>query len=522
MLPGFSPAHLRALAAPPAPDDFELAARHAPVLHFDAREPFLPGAVGFSLFRQDGPSPSFARALRLADAGRPPAAAIIEYAIWWDWDIGHLYELEHVWVYLDAAGKVVWAEASAHGAWRPLLAGGLPPLTGSRLHVYSEPGKHAFAASPEAFATRAEGIQHTCGRQAGWMGVHVTPLFAGLITDRWAVPNRLVQSYLARQAFVPSFDFSPVFAIQPDHLVPWPALRAWIPGRIGQLVAELARAIPTEERHIHRIAHRGASAYAPENTLLAIEQAAALGADMVELDIHCSADGVPVILHDDDLSRTTDGRGRVSDWSLADLRTLDAGLGQRIPTLDEALAACHRNGMRPYLELKTGCELPAILETVERHYALSEAILASFRPDWLAEVKALAPAAATSILFSSTHLDAVGLARSVQADYIHPCWERAAAEPHTLLTPEWLDRARAARLGVICWHEERPAEIAALRRLDVDGICSNTPERLQPEPAVATARALAKGGVKGRRKEVERDALTTTALSRSGIKTVLD
>jgi glycerophosphoryl diester phosphodiesterase len=480
LLPRVSLTQRRARVAAPNRADFELAVRHAPVLRFDVREPFLPSAVGFTVLRQDGPSPSFPRDLHLAAGDRPPAATIIEYAVWWDWDIGHLYELEHVWVYLDTAGRVVWGEASQHGGFQPMLRNGGPPLTGERLTVCSEPGKHAFAASPERLILRADDIKFNCGPAAGWAGVHVTPLFEGIITQRTPLAKRLVLSYLRRQAFEPSFDFSQMFEITPELLALWPTLNAWIPGRVAELVAELEQAIPPGERHIYRIAHRGASAYAPENTLRAIELAAALGADMVELDIRRSADGVPVILHDEDLSRTTTGRGRVQDWNLADLKTLEAGPGETIPTLDEALRACRRHGMRPYLELKTGEGLPTVMIVVRRYYSPSEVMLASFRPDWLAEVKALAPEATTSILFRSPEEDAVALAQSIQADYIHPCWEGQGPEPRKLLTREWLERVRAARLGVICWHEERPAEIAALRQLDVDGICSNTPERLRP------------------------------------------
>jgi glycerophosphoryl diester phosphodiesterase len=84
----------------------------------------------------------------------------------------------------------------------------------------------------------------------------------------------------------------------------------------------------------------------------------------------------------------------------------------------------------------------------------------------------------TSILFSAVELDPVGLARSIHADYVHPCWERRAAQPHTLLTPDWVERVHDAGLGIVCWHEERPEEIAALRALGVDAICSDTPDRL--------------------------------------------
>jgi glycerophosphoryl diester phosphodiesterase len=107
----------------------------------------------------------------------------------------------------------------------------------------------------------------------------------------------------------------------------------------------------------------------------------------------------------------------------------------------------------------------------------SHCIIASFRPDWVAEAKAIAPRLLTSVLFSSTHIDPVPLAQFARANFVHPCWEQFG-HPASLLTPEWLARVREAELGIICWHEERPEEIAALRRVGVDGICSDAPELL--------------------------------------------
>src|SRR5687768_6698748 len=98
-------------------NDLELARRHAPIVYFDAAEPFLPQMVGYAVLRQPGPSPSFERYLALdvpaasSAEGGGRAAAVIEYALWTDWDIQHLYELEHVWSYVDADGKLLFAEA---------------------------------------------------------------------------------------------------------------------------------------------------------------------------------------------------------------------------------------------------------------------------------------------------------------------------------------------------------------------------------------------------------------------------
>lgn len=230
-----------------------------------------------------------------------------------------------------------------------------------------------------------------------------------------------------------------------------------------------------------RIAHRGASAHAPENTLAAIVKAAELGADMVEVDLQASADGVLVVLHDPDLSRTTDGTGSVYAHTLAELKRLDAGGGERIPTAEEVIDCCLARGLGIYFELKIGFAAAEVAALIQRHDLFDRVIVASFRPDWLADARECDAAIRTSVLFGSLHIDAVALAHAAGAQYVHPCWEHLAPEPHRLLTADWMTAVRAARLSIISWHEERPAEIAALRRLGVDGICSNAPELLRDE-----------------------------------------
>ena len=99
--------------------------------------------------------------------GQPPAALAIEYAIWWDWDIGHLYELEHAWVYVDAAGRVVRAEASWHGGQHDMRLDGRLALDGDHVVLFSEPGKHAFAPTPAWFRERRRRVQAFRDEHAG-------------------------------------------------------------------------------------------------------------------------------------------------------------------------------------------------------------------------------------------------------------------------------------------------------------------------------------------------------------------
>jgi len=466
--------------------DCDLAARYAPVILFDSREPFLPLVAGFTIFRSDADSPSFRRRIALAPAGKPAAALAIEYAIWWDWDIGHLYELEHVWVYVDGAGQVVRVEASWHGELHDMADDAALALAGDHPTLFSEPGKHAFAPDPAWFCRRrspSEALFQTT-RWAGAGGVLVTSLFEReLRPARTPFANTLVRSYLSQRAFEPAREFTQRVALTAEMLAPWPAVRGWIPERVTWWIEKLKAEIKPAEMRFLRIAHRGASAHAPDNTLAAFRKAAALGADMVELDVQVAADGAAVVIHDLVVDWPIGGRGAVSDLTAAELKAFTIkGRGgaddERIPTLDEAIECCTAEGLGMYIELKAAGAAPRVVAAVRRHDVCDWVIVGSFRPDWGAGVKLLDARIATSVLFSAPNVDPVKLAQAVAADYVHPCWERLDPEPHKLLTVDWISRVRQAGLGIILWHEERLAEIAALRKLGVDGICSNAPELL--------------------------------------------
>ena len=471
-----------------SPQDDEaraLAARYSPILRFDTREPFLPLAAGYTIFRQDGPSPSFQRGhqVELAPPGQPPASFAIEYAIWWDWDIGHLYELEHVWVFVDAQGQVVRGEASWHGRYRDVCYEGELALDSDHLVLYSEPGKHAFAPTPAWFQERRQRFKRSeTSALAGAGGILLAPYIQGQVHVT-PLKTRLVHTYLSQQAFEPAWDFSQVFRFPPPSppflggVVPWPALRDWMPVRVNACLDRLAGQIAPADYRFLRIGHRGAAAHAPDNTLLGFRRAATLGADVVECDVQVTADGQVVVVHDSYLTGA-DGRAwPIRRSTLAELRAIDLGEGERIPTLAETIEVCKGEQLGLYIELKDGAAVPGVVDMLRAQDVVSHCIAGSFRPDWLAEAKSALPELATSILFGSPHLDAVGLAHSIRATYVHPCWERFP-HPSVLLTPEWVARVREAELGIICWHEERPEEIAALRRAGVDGICSDAPELL--------------------------------------------
>jgi len=232
------------------------------------------------------------------------------------------------------------------------------------------------------------------------------------------------------------------------------------------------------------IAHRGASAAAPQNTLAAFRKAMELGADGVELDVHLSADGVPVVMHNFDLDETTDGAGRIIDKTLAELKELDAGekfapefAGERISTLAEVFEALDGK-LLVNVELKdiglTGCGLEAPVVEVVRRFGMEKKVLfSSFNPFTLRRLRPFAPEVPSGLLYS--HNLPIYLRRA----WFAPFAPHKARHPHFALVDERLVRwCRTRKLHVNVWTVNEPAEMKRLIALGVDGIITDAPDVL--------------------------------------------
>lgn len=216
-----------------------LTARHMPLLMQDVADPAPLVAMGVSVIDAAGPSPSSKFVVT-----PPMAGQVIEYALWFDWDIQHLYDLEHVWVHLDANGAVVRVEGTMHGMRVCADAGtGLPEMQGDRPVLYLEPGKHAVWPAPRAMEAIAGGmIRAACGQEAGLGGVHTGNSFveSGKIRPN-SMDDRLARLALRRAGFAPRFRFAPA----PDvPMVSWPVLADWIPSHVTAVMAELPNQVP--------------------------------------------------------------------------------------------------------------------------------------------------------------------------------------------------------------------------------------------------------------------------------------
>jgi glycerophosphoryl diester phosphodiesterase len=154
-------------------------------------------------------------------------------------------------------------------------------------------------------------------------------------------------------------------------------------------------------------------------------------------------------------------------------------LGERVPTLREVVELAG-DRTQLYAELKGQRTPERVVEVLRAAAFVDQAIVCSFYPWLIQKVKFLEPAIRTSVLIrgQDRQVDFVEWALAVEADYVHPCWENASPTPHKLLTPAMISDIRQSGLGLIVWHEERPAELRELVKLDVDGICTDTPDVL--------------------------------------------
>ena len=231
------------IAAPhPLTDaDRALAAALAPVICFAANEPFLPSKVGITVLVEPRRSPS----AELAITFGPGVARVIEYAIWWDWDIQHLYELEHVWLKLDAADRVVAVAASAHGELFDMVRpDGSLPMENGRVTLYAEPGKHAFHAAPESILARRRALEASCGPMTADGHVLINAMFEAAFADITAADHRAVRRHLQGRAFLPSFTFDQRFDTATLERFSWPELHAYIARRVPQVLAEVRASQP--------------------------------------------------------------------------------------------------------------------------------------------------------------------------------------------------------------------------------------------------------------------------------------
>jgi glycerophosphoryl diester phosphodiesterase len=244
------------------------------------------------------------------------------------------------------------------------------------------------------------------------------------------------------------------------------------------------------------VAHRGGALLWPENTIHAFERAADLGADMLEMDLRATADGVLVVLHDETVDRTTDGTGPVRGLPLEALRRLDAGhrwspdggrtfplrgAGLTVPTLGEVLQALPGTPMTLEIKQRDPSLAAALCETVRAHGAADRVLVASFHDAEVRAFRRLCPEAATSATAGEARRFVLLSKALPRPPYTPPA--QALQLPERLgslhvITPRLVRAAHRRGLQVHAWTIDEEQDMRRLLGLGVDGIITDRPDRL--------------------------------------------
>jgi glycerophosphoryl diester phosphodiesterase len=228
------------------------------------------------------------------------------------------------------------------------------------------------------------------------------------------------------------------------------------------------------------VAHRGLAPGYPENTLLAFRHALSLGVDFIEMDLRMTKDGIPVIIHDDTVDRTTDGRGGVETFTLSEIKKLDAGSfagpkfeGTRIPTLEEALALVTSLGGKLLLDIKSSGELDCekVVRLVERYHAVEKVVVGARSVEDIKLFRSLNPN--LRILGFIPGVRDIKKFTEAGADFIRLWLKWIYSYPPLI--------EQAHQLGKPVWITAGPAgrdELAELIKLGVNGILTDLPDAL--------------------------------------------
>lgn len=232
------------------------------------------------------------------------------------------------------------------------------------------------------------------------------------------------------------------------------------------------------------VGHRGASGYAPENTMAAFRKAVELGAQFIETDLQATRDARIVALHDSTLDRTTNGHGPVYTHTFDQVRELDAGAwyrgspwksfaGERVPSVEELLRFAAQTDLGLYLEIKAhrtwGTE-NAIIAALHESGEVERVVILSFDPRTLETVHRLDSTVMTGLLCDQPGGDLVERALRVGARQLAPRGD--------LVTPDLVEAAHQAGLPVVAWTINEPKRMSPLIAAGVDGIMSDYPDRV--------------------------------------------
>jgi glycerophosphoryl diester phosphodiesterase len=237
------------------------------------------------------------------------------------------------------------------------------------------------------------------------------------------------------------------------------------------------------------IAHRGNSGPSPENTRLAIEQAIDLGVDMVEVDVHISQDGIPVLIHHSRLEYTTNGQGYVSEHNLSELRLLDIGgwkapefAGERILTLHDVLDLA-RNRISINLDIKTERVIPATIKIIQEMGVLNQVVISGCTQDYVKNVLSREPHLTVLLNLDGKleQLALTGPAPLFRSRCLSVAEQSGAAGiniAHVFINRLLVQQAHQKGLSVWAWTVDDEERVQELLEMGVDSITTNWPEQM--------------------------------------------
>lgn len=222
------------------------------------------------------------------------------------------------------------------------------------------------------------------------------------------------------------------------------------------------------------IGHRGAMGHETENTLASIQKALDLGVDAIEIDVFKIKSGEIVVFHDDTVNRLSDGSGKIEDYTLSEVNKITLEGGHKIPQLQDVLDLIDAR-VRLNIELKGSNTADDVNRIVNRYskekgWSPNDFIISSFKWDELKVMRALNKDIPIAVLTADDPLGSIAIGNELKAEAINPNFKK--------LTPENRMKIKKAGFKIYVWTVNEPQDITAMKRMDVDGIFTNFPERV--------------------------------------------
>lgn len=223
-----------------------------------------------------------------------------------------------------------------------------------------------------------------------------------------------------------------------------------------------------------KIAHRGARGYEPENTLQAFQKAIEMKADGIELDVHLSSDGHLIVIHDETIDRTTNGKGFVNNLSLQKLKDFRIENKHQVPTLSEVLDLVNQQCFIN-IELKgigTADAVATLIELYisEKNWSYDSFLVSSFDWEFLKQIDSLNPKISIGVLTETDIESAITFAKEIKAKAIHPDYH--------LLNKENTRQIQEIGFQVFPWTVNKKEDIAKIKTYNVNGIISDFTDRI--------------------------------------------